>query len=1101
MSRKSLLSIARTNPRWFALLFLLPTCSNESPELASRQATLTPRILKAAPVGEVATWRRMTSATAPEGRFLQALAFDETRGLVVMFGGQSRGLTSSAVQPLQDMWEWAPVTGTWTLRATSDALPAPRGGAAMVFDPVRNKILLFGGRAASGYDYEDLWEWDPTTGAWTDRTGTGNHPAARAQHAMLYQKSTNKILLFGGGRSSTTSDGISVSASFGDTWELDPATATWTALAPTASPSMRHDFGLVWDSTKNKAVLFGGLQIDIPGATGVPKQDTWEWDPAAQTWTERTATGSKPSQRFALAMAYDDTRGRVVLFGGSDMQKTGNSKNDMWEWDATTAVWTQTRTGGEAGMPVVCSYSSMVYDHAHARLEMVAGLIPYSDSSSGYQGVIVPSNQVWEIDPATLTFSNRTVVYKGPSARSYQATAYNPTTGKVYVFGGVDIMKKSSELSDLWEWDGQNWNQVTGDSKLQGRIDAAMAYDPARQSLILFGGNSWSGGSSIPNDTWEWSSTTRQWSPLTTTGSPDARWGHAMVTDPARKKILLYGGSGAKSSISSEIWEWDGAALTWTNRTPPPSAKTPGGRTYPVMSFDETRGKLVLFDGNLRPSPDGESTSAYWEWDGVTGGWALYDPGETLASATNVYAVYDSIRRRHVLFTDAPDSSSPQTWELDSSAETWYTRIPSPTPGGRFRSGMAFDSTRRVMVLFGGNVNSSPSGPANDTWEYTVSKLANGEGCTAASAASCASGQCVDGVCCETAGCTGACMACNVHGSEGTCVLALAGTEVAGSCSNGQACDGAGACKSKNGQACTAASGCASGFCVDGVCCDGACTGACKACNLTGRVGTCTPQAAGSDPDSECSQGTGVCKSSCDGVGACAFPLGLSCGSCLVCDGAGACTRSDPSCGTGGTGGKDSGTGKTSPGSGGIGGSVVSSGGVGGKSDSGVGGKGGSGGSVSSSGGKGGGVSSSPNGGSIAGAISSSPNGGSGGGAVGGAVSSSPNGGSVSSSAGNVGGSSSNSGGQGGGSGSSASNSLPRDAGAGSDGSAGGTRDGGAAQGDAGDGGLVGKLGSGGCSCDLGRAETRKENSLMWLVLVGACLPLWRSRRRRQRNR
>jgi hypothetical protein len=785
-----------------------------------------------------------------------------------------------------------------------------------------------------------------------------------------------------------------------------------------------------------------------------------------------------------------------VLMGGSDMQ-TSNSKNDVWEWDASTGAWTQTRTGAEAGMPGVRSYSSMVYDHAHARLVMFAGTVSYSDDSTGYRG-LMPSNEVWEIDPATLTFTNRTVAYQGPNARAYHAMAYNPATGKSYVFGGVDMGKKGSELADLWEWDGATWTEVAGDSKPEGRVDAALAYDPVRQSLILFGGNSWS-GKNIPNDTWEWSSSTRQWSRMPTTSAPETRWGHAMVTDPIRKKVLLYGGSGSGPTIGTEIWEWDGATQTWTNRTPPPTATSPTGRNYPVMSFDETRGKLMLYDGGRNPSVEGESTSGYWEWDGASGGWALHDPGEVLPNAPNVYAVYDSIRRRHVLFTDAPDSNSPQTWELDANAEIWYTRLPTPTPTGRFRSGMVFDSGRRVVVLFGGNLNGTPNGPANDTWEYSVGKLVNGEGCTAASAATCASGQCVDGVCCETAGCTGPCMACNVRGSEGTCVLAQAGTEIAGSCSDGQACDGTGACKSKNGQACSAASGCASGFCVDGICCDSVCTGACKACNLAGHIGTCTPQVAGSDPDSECGQGTGTCKSSCDGVGACAFPLGLSCGSCLTCDGAGACTRADPSCGgtggTGGYGGKDSYSTKPIPGSGGSAGSVSSSGGVAGKSSPGSGGSVvGGGGAVSSSGGSAGSLgSSSPNsGGAVAGAISSTPTAGAGGGGI--MSGSSSGGGGVPTSSGGMAGS--------GGASLPRSSVLPRDAGATPDGSAGPAGDAGRPQGDASaaDAALVGRLGNRGCGCDLGRGDSSSSASLLGTLLAGACWLAWRPRRRRQRR-
>jgi MYXO-CTERM domain-containing protein len=1048
-------------------LSALATCNDlaEAPGLGAIKPVH--KKLGPAPATEVATWRRGVSATAPEGRFLQAVAFDETRQVVVMFGGENRSVNFGAATPTQDLWEWSQATGQWSLRAATGTVPDARAGAAMAFDSARNKMVLFGGRAASGYNYEDLWEWDPTTGAWSEKSNAGSHPSARAQHGMVYEKASGKILLFGGGRSTApSSDGTSVSASLGDTWELDPTTGTWAQLAPTGAPSVRHDFGLVWDSTRNKAVLFGGMQIDIPGATGVPKQDTWEWDPTGHTWSERTVTGSKPSQRFGHAMTFDATRGKVVLFGGWDMTTSG-SRNDLWDWDAGTGVWTQRLAGTEAGLPGPRSYTSMIFDTARSRCALVAGQVNLSDSSSGTFG-LVGTNEVWELDPAAATFTNRSTAYAGPTARAYHAMAYNPTTGKVYVFGGVDPMLKSTALSDLWEWDGTQWTKVLTDQSPPERIDGAIAYDPARQSLIAFGGNSWTTGT-YSGDTWEWSSTTRQWSQLTTHGAPEPRWGHAMVTDAARKKILLFGGSSLDSSGGGDVWEWDGATLTWTNRTPVASSRVPAARVYPAMTFDDARQKLVLYDGSRSPSVDGESTSAFWDWDPVTAGWSLRDPGDTLPDASNLVAMYDPSRRRHVFVTDAGSSGNRQTWELDARSAAWYVRSLPNTPGNRFRSAGAFDVGRNAGVLFGGTLNEAPGGTANDTWEYRVTNLANGEGCSAAAA--CASGNCVEGVCCETAGCSGACQSCNVLGSEGTCVLAAAGTEVSGSCADGQACDGTGACKSKNGQACTSATACASGFCADGVCCDVACDGKCTACNLQGRVGTCAAYAAGTDPAGECGQGTAPCKSTCDGVGDCTFPTtGVSCGACLTCDGAGTCGYPDPACGTGGVPGKGA-AGGTVPGKGGTGGSVTAVGGAGGPSTTAGGGGGAVGGSSGSSTGKGGaGGAVAATGGAGGQTTSSTGAGGPG------ARTSLDAGGTIArGGAGGAGGAGGTLGGTGGKSGVDA-----------------GVRDG-AAEGDA---ALVARLNRGGCSCTVGSREEASRNLGPWLALLGVGLVARRARRR-----
>jgi hypothetical protein len=129
---------------------------------------------------------------------------------------------------------------------------------------------------------------------------------------------------------------------------------------------------------------------------------------------------------------------------------------------------------------------------------------------------------------------------------------------------------------------------------------------------------------------------------------------------------------------------------------------------------------------------------------------------------------------------------------------------------------------------------------------------------------------------------------------------------------------------------------------VDSVCCDNACTGACLSCATSASPGKCSPYAAGTDPQNECGKGTGLCRSTCDGVGACVFPgSSQPCASCTVCNGAGTCSVYDPYCtfaggGAGGGFGGSGGTGGTIPvrggagGSGGFGGTITVRGGAGG---------------------------------------------------------------------------------------------------------------------------------------------------------------------------
>jgi hypothetical protein len=898
-------------------LLLLATCNEQAQKANTSEDTPATvesgkRALGKIPASEVATWQKVGSTNSPDGRYLQAAAFDDTRGVFVMFGGTNMDPNMGNPTPNKETWEWSPTTGKWTNRTGTGTAPDARSGAAMAYDSDRKKFILFGGRAGSGFNYEDTWEWDPTAGTWTDVSASGGHPSARSQAGMVYEKSATKLLLFGGGRSETGSyDGAGINIAYSDTWEYDSANHVWTLLPTSTGPTARNDFGLVWDAVNKKAVLFAGIQTDTAGVTGVPKQDTWEWDPETKAWTERTVAGNKPSQRYGHAMAYDGVRKKVVVFGGLDMS-TGGSRNDLWDWEPTTGAWTQLMSGSEADAPAGRIYSSLVSDDAHARLELIAGAAPYG--SGGYGGTggstggsigysSTGSREVWEINPAVPGYTNRTAPLDVPQARYNHAMAFNPSTGKTCVFGGYDSMTGQT-FDDLWEWDGATWTQAAADLRPAGRASAALAYDPVRKSMILYGGSDSSGMTTF-DDTWEWSA--GKWAQLKTLSSPGGLVGHGMVTDTTRNKILLFGGynynypSGPMGNpMGNSVWEWDGTTMAWTNRTPVAMSNVPSGRQTPTLSYDEGRQKLFLYDG----SAYGSSPTLFWEWDPVSAGWTSHDTGDALDYGYYVYVAYDSMRRRQVILPDAmkggPTSTPTQTWEVDTTGPTWYVRNVTSSPATRYGAAMVFDTKRGVVVHFGGQGMMSPA-PSYDTWEYRVTNLGNGEGCTAATAASCATGFCVDGVCCEAAACSGACKSCNVAGSQGTCVLAKAGTEVAGSCEAGKACDGSGNCTAKNGQACTSASTCASGFCSNGVCCDGACTGTCEACNQAGRVGHCSPFAAGTDPQSKCGQGSGVCKSTCDGNGSCSFPgYTVSCGDCMTCDGGGICQNYDPYCGTGG---------------------------------------------------------------------------------------------------------------------------------------------------------------------------------------------------------
>jgi len=305
----------------------------------------------------------------------------------------------------------------------------------------RNKFVIVGGRAGTGYNYEDTWEWDPTTGAFTDRTNSGSRPPGRGLHSMVFEKSTGKVLLFGGGRSSQESgfwlgnDGTGVSSAYGDTWEWDPVTGAWTELTLAVAPSARYSSALVWDSTRARAVLFGGEQEDQYSNPGIPCQDTWEWDPATPGWTERTADGIKPSARFRPRHG---VRSRPWRDGAGGWRGPLHRGRRLGMGSGHGGVGST--SGRQRSQPAPArAYASLVTDVAKDRLYLVDGLTFHTrPGPNGMpEGQTIPFADLWELEPATAAFTSRDS-HSAPAERSDFAMAFCPDNNKTYVFGGVD---------------------------------------------------------------------------------------------------------------------------------------------------------------------------------------------------------------------------------------------------------------------------------------------------------------------------------------------------------------------------------------------------------------------------------------------------------------------------------------------------------------------------------------------------------------------------------------------------------------------------------------------------------------------------------------
>lgn len=219
------------------------------------------------------------------------MVFDSARSRVVLFGGSAGGTD------LGDTWEY---NGTTWFQRTSTNSPSARTDSAMAFDSVRNRTVLFGGGGAlSGTVLSDLWEWDGTN--WTQPTAMGTPPPAYRGHAMVFDTSRARTVLYGGGGGPATYQ-TSV-------WEWSGT--TWTQPGAAGAGPPRERAAMAFDSRRAKTVMFGGyVNLGSP----VYLDETWEWNGTA--FTQVNLTGTRPTVRRQHAMAYDSVRGKVVMFGG-----------------------------------------------------------------------------------------------------------------------------------------------------------------------------------------------------------------------------------------------------------------------------------------------------------------------------------------------------------------------------------------------------------------------------------------------------------------------------------------------------------------------------------------------------------------------------------------------------------------------------------------------------------------------------------------------------------------------------------------------------------------------------------------------------------------
>ena len=218
-----------------------------------------------------------------------------------MYGGGPYG-GGPTYRPHGDTWEYD--GSRWELRSSDG--PGPRAIFGMAYDSARGKTVLYGGMtSADRRTTGETWEWDGTRWA---RTVTPDAPPGADFIQLAYDARRARVIAFGGRGNGT------------GTWSWDGQ--AWTKVA-TQGPPARDHHSMTYDSRRERVLVFGGPAMGTENPALKWPSDLWEWD--GTRWIRLSAVGPQPLEVTNPGLAFDQQRGRLVVFGGS--------KYGTWEWD------------------------------------------------------------------------------------------------------------------------------------------------------------------------------------------------------------------------------------------------------------------------------------------------------------------------------------------------------------------------------------------------------------------------------------------------------------------------------------------------------------------------------------------------------------------------------------------------------------------------------------------------------------------------------------------------------------------------------------------------------------------------------------------------
>ena len=385
----------------------------------------------------------------------------------------------------------------------------------------------------------------------------------------------------------------------------------WIQKFPAIAPTPRRGGAMTYDERNGVLLAFGGA-----GAGAVFHDDLWAYNESANTWT-RLATG--PPARWKAGFSYDPTLQAAILYGGLDARGV---RIDLWRYYVVNNTWLQVPPPPMP--PRNLRSTPLVYDISARRHILVA------------TNDLTDALQTWAYDAPTNQWTNRAPPSPVPPPTEGHTLTYDRTTQKTVLFGGAHVLEL---YGDLWEYDSASntWFlavQYTPNVTPNKRTDHAMAFGPHGGESLMIGGIEVSGA--YQPETWTYTSAPRSWGQPVVTLFPAARKDHTLAWDAARDRIVMFGGIFADGTVTNETWVWGPGYFssgTWESTTTFDAGCA--APTWRTLWWNATRPPTTTARFKIATSNAPDGPFVFRGWDGLPGTYYNGTPGQVVWAGHN----------------------------------------------------------------------------------------------------------------------------------------------------------------------------------------------------------------------------------------------------------------------------------------------------------------------------------------------------------------------------------------------------------------------------------------------------------------------------------